>query len=241
MKKRLSQKTCRLILGFFVFGYGCSSQSNISKPNLNSNGGKPSQKFQDEDLAAQEDQGGKTTPDSPDALDVGGYNKSDKQQTASSSQPTPISPSTTEPAKKTTPKPPPKGAQESERHPGQITFQSRLQPFTMNVTSLVGGKTVKAQEFKLGERDKAPLKIDSLCVTEGKTCLIVTVSGGVTQTAGKSGCAKAMIKSPTEVFINTDPDGRGIFGTCFDEPDDIEDAFTITCPQSQEVVLNDCT
>lgn len=236
MNAKILHKWSTLLVGFFMMGYGCSSQSNVPTPKLRT-GGENSSNLSEGESSPSEDQGDNSPDPKGKDLDVGGY----KQENASVIPPTPVSapPPPTTPAK--APKPPPKGLQESERHPGQITFQSRLQPFTMTVASFVGGKTVKSQEFKLEKRDKAALSIDGLCVTEGKTCLIVTVSGGVTQTAGKTGCAKAMVKSPTEVLINSDVDGRGIFGTCLEDANDLEDAFTISCPQSQAVVLNECT
>jgi len=236
-----AQKVWLLCLGLEVAGYGCTAQSGIDQSPS-----KVAESHEDPFGHMQPPPPQVTPPAAGDAskkvgdIDVGGYSTSGKQEAASQSSQSPPGAGTNPASPPPTPKPPPKGLLDSERHPGDVTFQSRLQPFTLTITSFVGSKTVKSQEFRLRDNDRAPLKVESLCETEGRTCLVVTIAGGANLTAGKSICAPAKVKSPTEVFINSDPDGLGIFARCFDGPDDLEDAFTISCPQSKEVVLNDC-
>jgi hypothetical protein len=222
--------------------FSCTTEGQ--PPSLKKPGGHSSTtKAVDRQPSHQDAQGGLSTIASTEDqdIDVGGY--TEKETTAATSTPVDTVSSNTSTATSTstekTPAPP-KGVDSSERHDGEITFQSRLQPFKLTVSSMVKGKTVASKEFTFVKKENAKLVVPGLCVTGGKTCLLVTLNGGVTQTAGKSACAKAEVKGPTSVFINSDVDGPGIFGSCFDDPTDLEDAFTITCPQSSEMVMGTC-
>ncbi len=235
--------TCFLWVFKFTFSYlvlSCTTEGqppSLKRPDSPSTtktvAGQPNQ---------QDARGGLSTiPSSEDEdIDVGGY--TEKETTSASVKSTDSTGTQTSTSTSTakTPAPPPKGVDASERHDGQITFQSRLQPFKMTISSMVRGKTVATKEFTLGDRDNAKLTVPGLCVTSGKTCLVVTLNGGVSQTAGKAACAKAEVKGPTSVFINSDVDGPGIIGSCFEDATDMEDAFTITCPNSSEMVMGTC-
>lgn len=217
---------------------GCTTDT---QPTVNKPTSRSVTVVSGQDQAHQQDAIGAAAPDDSDGdIDVGGY--TEKEMTASTTEPNPSGATSTQTSTSTgtSTTPPAKGTDASERHDGQITFQSRLQAFKLTVSSMVTGKTVATKEYSLAKSDSKSLSVPGLCVTGAKTCLVVTLSGGMTQTAGKSACAKAVVKGPTKVFINADVDGAGALGSCFDDPTDIEDAFTISCPNSTEMVMGTC-
>jgi hypothetical protein len=108
----------------------------------------------------------------------------------------------------------------------------------IQIDTVVDGKVIKTTTLSAPGKGKS-LTFPDACRNQGKTCLRISLIGKVTETPGKTQCAKATVSSDKKsATVIADVDGATLFGSCLGGGTDEE--HLITCPNSTELQVTGC-